>query len=275
MKFRSVLFSPADKPERVAKAMATGAADVVVADLEDGVHPDNKSMARVAAAHVLADATESHVLRAVRINPWPGSAAEADLEAVLPGNPDLIVVPKVESLDAVEALDARLGESDARLLLIFESARGVMHALQLAEASDRVVAVAVGAEDLAADAGMRRSAGNEEVRTARQLVVLAAAAAGVASVDMITADFRDTERTQREAIEAKAYGFDGKMVVHPAQVEVVHAAFAPTEDEVAWAKEVVAAADEGGLDAGGVVVVNGRMIDAPLIVQARRILASL
>ncbi len=101
---------------------------------------------------------------------------------------------------------------------------------------------------------------------------LAAAAAGKVSVDMITADFKDAARTQAEAEEAKAFGFAGKMVVHPAQVDIVHEAFAPTPEERAWAEEVMAAAD--GLESGGVVVVAGRMIDAPLIAQARRILAS-
>lgn len=271
MRFRSVLFSPADKPERVRKALETAIADVVVADLEDGVHPDQKAAARAAAADVLRDVPSADAVRAVRINAWPGSESEADLTAVLPAEPDLIVVPKAESVAAVKALDARLSEADndARLFLIFESARGVLRALDLIEASDRVVAVAIGAEDLAADAGMRRTPENTEVRTARQLVALAAAAGDVAAVDMITADFRDAERARRESEEARGFGFTGKMIVHPAQVEPVHAGFAPTEDEREWACKVLAAAE--GLDSGGVVVVDGQMIDAPLIAQARRI----
>lgn len=273
MRFRTVLFSPADKPDRVRKALQAADADVVVADLEDGVHPDRKADARAAAAELLQEIPVADCARAVRINGWPGSAAESDLEVILGAAPDLIVVPKAERPDAIAALDARLAEadSDARLLLILESARGVLHALDLIEASDRVVAVAIGAEDLAADAGMRRSNGNDEVRTARQLVALAAAAAGIPAIDMITADFKDAARTEREAVEARGFGFAGKMIVHPAQIPPTLAGFAPTAEEISWARSVVDASED--LEGGGVVVVDGQMIDAPLIQQARRILS--
>lgn len=275
MRLRSVLFSPADRPDRVRKVLENGAADVVVADLEDGVAPDNKADARRAAADLLRDVPEAPAVRAVRINAWPGSLAEDDLDAVLPSRPDLIVVPKAEDVDAVRALDARLAEAgadDTRLLLILETARGVMRASDLAAASDRVVAVAFGAEDLSADVGIRRRPDNSTVAVPRALVPIAAAAAGVRAIDMITADFHDTDRCAREAAEARDLGYAGKMCIHPAQLDVVHDAFAPSQDDVAWAKKVLEAAEDHGIQAGGVIVVDGEMVDVPLVEQARRII---
>ncbi len=275
---RSVLFTPGDRPERVEKAWVTGAADVVVADLEDAVAPSNKQIAREAVAKALG--LKGACERAVRIQPWPSSEAEADLEAVLPGAPDLIVVPKAEDPAAMEALEERVAEAEQALglepghigfLAILETAAGVLAAREIA-ACPRVVAVAFGAEDLAADAGMRRTASNAEVAVPRSMVALAAAAAGVQAIDMITADFRDEERTRREALEARGLGYAGKMCLHPAQVAVVHEAFRPTPEEIAWATKVHDAVEAGGAGAGGVVVVDGKMVDVPLVQQARRIL---
>lgn len=273
VRWRSVLFTPGTRADRIQKALETGAADVVVADLEDAVAPGKKDEAREAVRAALEAVRSSSAQRAVRINPWPSRLAEADLDAVLPAAPDLLVIPKAEDPDDLRALDARLGDADVRLLLILETAEGVLNARELARASDRVAAVAFGAEDLAADAGMRRSPGNSEVAVPRSLVALAAAASRVVAVDMITADYRDADRTRREALEARALGYRGKMCLHPAQVEVVHEAFAATPDEVAWARRVVAAADGSGAGAGGVVVVDGKMVDVPLVRQARAILA--
>lgn len=277
---RSVLFTPGTHPDRLRKAWMAPAADVVVADLEDGVAPDAKDEARNAVTNLLQDVEEAPAERAVRINAWPSHVAERDLEAVLAGRPDLIVVPKCSNPDTVAALDVRLAELEeghgldpgsTRLLLILESAAGVLSARDLAQASTRVAAIAFGAEDLAADAGMRRTPENTEVATARSLVALGAAAAGVQAIDMITADYQDLDRTGREATEARGLGFAGKMVIHPGQVDPVHAAFAPSKEEVAWADKVLAAVEAEGVGEGGVVVVDGKMVDRPLIEQARRI----
>ncbi len=269
-----VLFTPATRIDRVEKAWASGAAEVVVADLEDATPPAEKADARAAVSSLLVSQTDAPCHRAVRINPWPSVVGEDDLDAITHAGPDIIVVPKAEKVDVVQALAARLEEADCRagLLLILETAAGVLAAKELAASSDRVVAIAFGAEDLAADAGLRRSASNWEVAVPRANVALAAAAAGVAAIDMITSDFQDTERFTREAKEARALGYAGKMCIHPSQVAAARDAFAPTEDEVAWARKVVEAAAESGTGAGGVVVVEGKMIDVPLIQQARRIL---
>jgi citrate lyase subunit beta / citryl-CoA lyase len=270
IRLRSLLYTPGDRGDRLAKALREGAADIVCADLEDAVPPERKAVARQATAEALAGPAKA--LRAVRIQPWPSPGAEEDLAQVLPSRPDIIVVPKVESPGDVATLDARLVGTQCRLILILETARGVLAARELAASSRRVAGVCFGAEDLAADIGAPRSATNEEVRVARGLVVLAATAAGVPALDMITADVRDLERTAREAAEARRLGFRGKMCIHPLQALAIHEAFRPTPEEVAWARKVAAAADAAGAEGGGVVVVDGRMVDVPVIRQARRIL---
>lgn len=269
MRWRSVLFTPGDRPDRVKQAWREGKADVVVADLEDAVAMDRKAEARQAVAAALAEVADAPCRRAVRINAAPKLAA-LDLAAVRDAGVDLIVVPKAEDRVTIQRIAASLPHG-VGLMLIFETARGVLHAESLA-ACHRVEAVAFGAEDLAADAGMRRSPGNAEVAVPRSLVALAAASARVAAIDMITADLDDEDRFVREAHEARGLGYAGKMCIHPKQADVARTAFSPGADEVAWAQRVMRAADEAGAGLGGVVVVDGQMVDVPLIRQAQRIL---
>lgn len=282
LRLRSLLFTPGDRGDRIEKALREGQADAVVADLEDAVAPARKEAARNAVLAAWRAVPPGRSLRGVRINGWPGKLAEDDLAAVLPGKPDLIAVPKCEQEADLRALDDKLQHHEARagipvgstrLLAVCETAAGVLAAREIASASRRVVAVAFGAEDLAADAGLRRSADNREVAVARALVALSAAAAGVAAIDMITADPRDLERTAREAAEARGLGYAGKMCIHPLQVAAVHEAFRPTQQELAWARKVVDAVQKAGIEEGGIVVVDGRMVDVPFVEQARRILA--
>lgn len=282
-RLRSVLYTPGDRGDRLEKAFADNAADLVLGDLEDAVAPDRKVVARqqVAAAFKAAPKATGSGLRGVRINAWPGKLADDDLATVMQLRPDVVAVPKCEDPKAVAALAAHLDAIErglsiptgsTRLLVILETAAGVLAARELASCSKRVLAVAFGAEDLAADAGLRRSASNSEVAVPRALVALAAAAARVAAVDMVTADPQDTARTRREAQEARALGYAGKMCIHPAQVAAVHEAFRPTADELAWAKRVAEAVERAGIGGGGVAVVDGKMVDVPFILQAQRIL---
>ncbi|MFA5944686.1 MAG: CoA ester lyase [Candidatus Thermoplasmatota archaeon] len=279
-RLRSVLYTPGDRGDRLEKALREASADLVLADLEDAVAPDRKVEARrqVAAAFA-AVPVGGKGLRGVRINAWPGQLANDDLAAVMPLRPDVLAVPKCEDPKAVAALAAHLDAMErglgiplrsTRLLVILETAAGVLAARELAAASPRVLAIAFGAEDLAADAGLRRSASNAEVAVPRALVALAAAAAKVAAVDMITADPKDTERTRREASEARSLGYSGKMCIHPAQVVAVHESFRPSSGDIAAARRIVDAAAQAGIAAGGVVVVDGKMVDVPFIEQARR-----
>ena len=268
---RSVLFSPGDRPELMRKAPAAGA-DTVVFDLEDAVTPARKSEARSAVAGVLTDAAfDPDAEVCVRVNADAATAAD-DLDAVLDDDPrlDSVMVPKAAAaadIREVAELVAARG-ADLPLMALCESARGVLAADEIA-AVPAVDAVAFGAEDLAADVGATRTEGGEEVSHARQRVVLAAAAADVDAIDTVFTDIEATDRLAEETATAAQLGYDGKMAIHPAQVEVINEAFTPDAEEVEWAEKVLAAREAA--DDRGVVRVDDEMIDAPLVARAERI----
>jgi citrate lyase subunit beta/citryl-CoA lyase len=268
---RSVLFSPGDRPELMRKAPAAGA-DTVVFDLEDAVTPARKSEARSAVAGVLTDAAfDPDAEVCVRVNADAATAAD-DLDAVLDDDPrlDSVMVPKAAAAadirEVAELITAR--GADLPLMALCESARGVLAADEIA-AVPAVDAVAFGAEDLAADVGATRTEGGEEVSHARQRVVLAAAAADVDAIDTVFTDIEATDRLAEETATAAQLGYDGKMAIHPAQVEVINEAFTPDAEEVEWAEKVLAARETA--DDRGVVRVDDEMIDAPLVARAERI----
>ncbi|MBI4392739.1 MAG: CoA ester lyase [Euryarchaeota archaeon] len=271
---RSVLFTPATRADRWLKALE-GPADVAVIDLEDAVAPADKETARRSVADALKSTRAGKTLRGVRMNSWTSRWAKDDLEAIAPLRPDLVVLPKVESGDDVIGADLLLTERgcDAELLLIIETARGVMAASAIASASPRVRAVAFGAEDYAASVGARRTVDGLEVLYARSHVVASAAAADVDAIDQVFVDFKDAAGLERDTRFGAQLGFTGKQVIHPDQVPTVHRAFRPSAGEVAWAKKVLDAVRSAGTGQGGVVAVDGRMIDPPLIRQAERVIA--
>jgi citrate lyase subunit beta/citryl-CoA lyase len=270
---RSVLFTPATRADRWTKALG-GPADVVVGDLEDAVAPEDKATARRALAGALKGSKPGRVERGVRINAWPGPWAINDVDAIAPLKPDLVVVPKVEVPEEIRGLAHALDERgcDAGLLLVIETARGVLRASELAMASKRVRAIAFGAEDYAASVGAKRTPEGLEVLWARSRVVAAAASASVDAIDQVFVNFQDLQGLERDARFGAQLGYRGKMLIHPDQIEPVHKAFQPTQEELAWARKVVEAARKGGITEGGVVAVEGRMIDRPLLTQAERIL---
>ena len=265
---RSVLFSPGDKPELMRKA-AMGDADVVVFDLEDAVAPADKPQAREAVREVLAD-LDADCEVAVRINPI-GLGAMTDLEAILEGpRPDSVMVPKTAGETDVQRVQARLEDAGAAcpVLALIESAAGVLRADEIA-AVDATDALLFGAEDLAADIGATRTSDGIEVLYARERTVIAASAAGVDAIDIVYTDYEDTDGLREETAFARQLGYDGKMAIHPDQVPVINDAFTPSDDDIEWAKRVLAARDRADT---GVFEVDGEMIDAPLVAQAERIL---
>jgi citrate lyase subunit beta/citryl-CoA lyase len=271
---RSVLFSPGDRPALMRKAPGSGA-DAVVFDLEDAVVPDRKPAARDAIHDVLTDPEfDPDCSVWVRVNP-PGTVVDADVAAAMSGAPpvDAVMVPKVGDATGVERVVDLLDEHgvDAPVVALMESAAGVLHAEEIA-ATDRVEAVAIGAEDLAADIGATRTDEGVEVLHAREQVVLAAAAAGVDALDTIHVDVDDTEGLESAAQLTVQLGFDGKMAIHPAQVPIINDAFTPSEERIDWAERVLAARDEADAEGRGVFRVDDEMIDAPLIAQAEQVL---
>ncbi|PSQ34598.1 CoA ester lyase [Halobacteriales archaeon SW_12_69_24] len=254
------------------KAPGAGA-DTVVFDLEDAVTPERKPDARAAVATVLTDPSFGPSCEVcVRVNADVSTAA-ADLDRVLDGDPrlDSVMLPKVESATDVRQLVDLLSERDADLpvIALCESARGLLHAEDIA-ATPAVDAVAFGAEDLSADLGATRTGGGEELCYARQHVVLAAAAADVDAIDTVFTDIEDTDRLAEETASARRLGYDGKIAIHPGQVEVINEAFTPDAEDVEWAERVLEAREAA--DGRGVFRVDDEMIDAPLLARAERVM---
>ncbi|WP_336003233.1 HpcH/HpaI aldolase/citrate lyase family protein [Halorientalis halophila] len=271
---RSVLFSPGDQPDLLRKAPNSGA-DAVVFDLEDAVAPDSKPAARETVAAALADSDlEPDCELWVRVNP-PGTVEADDVATALADDPpiDAVMAPKVGDAAGVRRVADLLAERglDVPVIALIESAAGVLNAEEIA-AADPVDAVAIGAEDLAADVGATRTEEGIEVLHAREHVVLAAAAAGVDALDTIYVDIDDPEGLESAADFTVQLGFDGKMAIHPAQVPIINDAFTPSDDRIAWAERVVEAAAAADADDRGVFRVDDEMIDAPLIAQAEQVL---
>lgn len=262
---RTLLFVPGTRPERFAKAVASGA-DGIIIDLEDAVNPDDKDRARALAVDGLA--TTPAVVRVNGVDtPW----YDADV-AALGGVRGLrgVVLPKAESAEMVAGLAAAL-PAGVVILPLVESALGIRDASRIAEAPG-VTRLMFGNLDFALDAGITvRSDDEDELLYARSALVVASRAAGLPGpLDGPVPDIDDDDLCVRRSVRALSLGFSGKLCIHPRQIPLVHRAFAPTDDEVAWAERVLEAAahaDEGA------VKVDGKMIDRPVIVRAESVLA--
>lgn len=257
----ALLFCPADRPERYAKALA--AADAVILDLEDAVAPADKASAREAL--VAADVDAARVI--VRVNPSPTPELAHDLDA-LRGTPfRRLMLAKAEETAEVDALDGY------RVIALCETPRGVENAGALAR-HPLVDGLMWGAEDLVAGIGGRSSRTGDGryrdvARYARSRVLIAAAAAGIDAIDAVHLDIADTAGLEDEARDAAASGFAATACIHPSQVEVIRRAYAATPDELDWAEAVL---DEATRQPG-VFRFRGRMIDEPVLRQARRALS--
>lgn len=269
---RTFLFVPADRPERYARALGTGAGAVII-DLEDAVAPEHKQRAREQLAEGLAALPAADRRRLlVRVNacgtPWHDSdrALMAQLSAQgLAG----VVLPKAERVADLVAMTAAIGPKCVLVPLI-ESAAGLA-ALDAMTGAPQVLRLAFGHLDFQADLGLACDAGEAELVPVRLALVLATRRAGLAApIDGVTPDWRDTERLEAEARRARRGGFGAKLCIHPTQVATVHAALGPSADELAWARRVREAAQVAG---GGVISLDGRMVDAPVVRLAERLLA--
>ncbi|MGC1667213.1 MAG: CoA ester lyase [Pseudolabrys sp.] len=286
---RSLLFVPADGESKLDKAMASGA-DAVIIDLEDSITPERKDQARAAALDFLkrarADRQRPRLL--VRINGLETGMADADLDAIVAGEPDAIVFPKAEGGASVVHLDAKLTAREAIagvpegqikvLAQAVESAAGLFAAGTFRSASTRLIGLTWGPEDLSAELGAdanRDAQGEltEPYRLARSMCLYAAAAAKLSAIETVYVDFRNSEGLRRDTEAARRDGFTGRLAIHPAQVPVINDVFTPTAAQVEKAKAVVAAfAAQPG---AGAVGIDGKMYDRPHLARAQRLLASL
>jgi citrate lyase subunit beta/citryl-CoA lyase len=256
------LFVPGDRPDRFDKAVATGA-DEVVLDLEDAVSPGAKGAARTAVAGWLAAGGRAWVRVNGQGTPW--HAADLDALAGLTGLSG-VVVPKAESPEALAAVGARL-PGRAGLVALVETARGISD-VQAVAACPAVSRLAFGSIDYCADLGAEVR--DDVLLLPRSLVVLASRTHGKpAPVDGVTLDLTDQAAAGADAARARAFGFGGKLCIHPTQVAPVQGAFAPTGDELAWAREVVAADRSSG---GAATAVRGALVDGPVVRRAQQLL---
>lgn len=256
------------------KAPGLGA-DVVVFDLEDAVAPARKDEARRAVREVLsAPDFDPDCEVCVRVNPT-GIAADDDLRGIQSADAalDSVMLPKTETAEDARTLARLLRERDVDVpvLALVETAAGVLNAADIARV-DAVDALCFGAEDLSADIGATRTAEGTEVLYAREHVVLAASAAGVDAVDTVFTDIGATDELAAETAFAIELGYDGKMAIHPAQVDPINDAFTPSDERIEWAQRVVDATEEADAADRGVFEVEGEMIDAPLIAQAETVI---
>ncbi|WP_328609141.1 CoA ester lyase [Amycolatopsis sp. NBC_00345] len=256
---RTFLFVPGHRPDRFAKAAASGA-DLVILDLEDAVAPDRKDDAR---EHVRAWLAEGHPA-VVRVNPGDTPWHDEDVAAIR-NLASAVMLPKAEAPQQIEALAA--GLPGTPILPLIETALGVVQAVAVC-AAEAVVRPAFGNVDLAAQIGVDHTS-HEALRHARSAVVLAAAAAGrAAPVDGVTTALEDVVILDADLEHAKSLGFTAKLCLHPRQVPLANRALSPTDDEIAWAHRMLSQRA-----CGSVTVVDGQMVDRPVLLRAQAILA--
>jgi citrate lyase subunit beta/citryl-CoA lyase len=274
MRLRSLLFVPGDRPDRMEKALSSGA-DVLILDLEDSVLPQNKPTARQAVARFLARPRGLPVF--VRVN---AAEIDADLAVIVPHAPDGIVLPKAEGAASLADVDSRLtalGDKRARILPIAtETPRAIFALGSYGGVTPRLCGLSWGAEDLPAAIGAttaREADGSftQPYEMVRALALFGAHAAQVPAIETVYPAFRDEAGLAPYAVRGKRDGFSGMLAIHPAQVAVINAAFTPSPDEIAWAQRVVAAfAQDTG---AGAIQLEGRMLDAPHLRSAMKILS--
>ncbi|MHC0054701.1 HpcH/HpaI aldolase/citrate lyase family protein [Actibacterium sp. D379-3] len=276
MRLRSLLFVPADRPERFAKAQASGA-DALILDLEDSVAPEKKALGRGAVADWLRGADRA-VPVFVRVNPLDSGLVRDDLDAVLGAGPDGIMLPKAEGAADVTALIDLMGDAAVPILPIAtETPAAVFELGSYRAVADRIVGVTWGAEDLPAAIGATTSRNPDGSYTApyemvRALTLFGAHAAGVAAIETVFPNIGDMAALSAYVGRARRDGFTGMMAIHPAQIAPINAGFTPSEDELAHARAVVQAFADN--PTAGALKLDGKMIDRPHLKQAQRILAA-
>jgi len=276
---RTRLYMPGNNPDLMINGGLFGA-DSVILDLEDSVSPGEKDAARVLVRNTLLTIDYFDCERIVRINPLSTDYGVDDLEMVVPYGVDTILVPKCESaadVKAVEKIIARLEKKhslsyEVLIMPLIETAKGILNAYEIGAASGRVVALCFGAEDFTADIGAERTKEGTESFVARSMLVLGAKAAGVQVIDTVFSDVQDEEGLIASTKEAMALGFEGKGVIHPAQIEPIHAVFSPAPERIEYARKVVAAIEKARSEGSGVATIGSKMIDAPIETRARKIL---
>ncbi len=278
---RSMLFIPGNAPGLLINGNYLGA-DALIFDLEDAVAPEEKDAARILVRNTLKYMDFQGCETIVRINALDTEYWKADLEEVLKHKPDLIILPKAGTEEEIRTADYFISELESKfghmpgsvgIMALIETAKGLENAYAIAGASQRVMALFLGAEDLTADLRCQRTREGREIEYARSRLVSAARAAGIDAYDTPFTDVADDEGIRSDALSAKALGFSGKAAISPRHVSVINDVFSPSPDEVNYAYEVMEVITQAQMQGKGAVALRGKMIDAPIVARARQVIA--
>lgn len=277
---RSMLFMPGNNPGMLQDAAILGA-DSIILDLEDAVSLTEKDSARILVREALKTIDFSLVEVVVRINPMDTEFGPLDVDMIARVKPDILLIPKANEeqikivdtmLDKIEAEEGYLAGS-IKIIALIETALGLENVYNVIQASNRIVGVLLGGEDLTSDLGIERTKKGEEIFYARNKVATACRALKVDSIDTPFTDTNDFEGLVKDTTKAKSLGLTGKSAINPRQIEIIHSIFAPTEAELKYALRVLEAMEEAKKEGKGVCSLEGKMIDAPVINRARTTVA--
>nr|WP_278768487.1 citrate (pro-3S)-lyase subunit beta [Limosilactobacillus mucosae] len=277
---RTMMFVPGNNPAMVKDAGIYGA-DSIMFDLEDAVSMAEKDAARDLVYEALQTQDYGDAELVVRVNGQDTPYYANDVRAMVNAGIDVVRLPKAEDAEMVKKLDADITaaekefgreEGSTMLMAAIESAKGVINAYQIASASDRMMGIALSAEDYTTDMKTHRYPDGAELEFARNMVLHAARAAGVAAFDTVFTNMNDTEGFYRETEYIHQLGFDGKSLVNPRQIPMVNKVYEPTKKEIENAKNVENAIKEAELKGSGVISMNGQMVDRPVVLRAERVM---
>lgn len=271
---RSVLYLPASNLRALEKA-ATLPADALILDLEDAVAPDAKPLARSQACQAASSGNYGERDIAIRINGLTTQWGKDDLAAVAAAKPYAVLIPKVDDAESLQSIAAELdrqGAKDTRIWAMMETTRGMLNAASIAAAHERLEVLVMGTNDLARELRVQISPSRAALQTSLQLCLLAARTHGKVIVDGVYNDVRNLDGFVTECRQGAEFGFDGKTLIHPSQVEPCNQVFSPSERELSEAREIVAAFEAAVREGKGVITVGGRMIENLHVDHAKRIL---
>ncbi|MHB1420511.1 MAG: HpcH/HpaI aldolase/citrate lyase family protein [Bacillota bacterium] len=277
---RSILFAPGNDLRKAQKAISAGA-DAVILDLEDAVAPEEKPRAREVIREAMTLPRQSKLY--VRVNAVGTAFLDGDLQAVVREGIDGLMLPKAESAEDIRTVDMALAQLEKKqglsigqveLIPLVETAQGVWWALETARSCSRVRCMAFGALDFTLDIGTSYSKEGTEIAYARSRMVLASRVAGIEPpIDTVFPDTRDQGGLEKDCRLARQLGFQGKLLIHPLQVETTNRIFSPETEEIAFSLKVVKAFNQAMESGTAVLQVDGKMVDRPVVIRAQRVLA--
>ena len=271
------MFIPGNNPGMMQDAFIY-APDAIMLDLEDSVTMAEKDAARLLVYNALKTIDYGNIEMVVRINPLNTPYGKKDIEAVVKAGVHVVRMPKTETADEVREVEREIERVEqeigclgrTQIMAAIESALGIVNAYEIAVASKRMMGIALGAEDYCANPKTQRTPGGDELRLARETIVVAARAAGIDALDTVYSNLDDMETFRKEVEFIKTLGFDGKSIINPRQIDIVNEVFAPKEKDINKALTILAAIKEAEKRGSGVIAVNGKMVDRPVVIRAQR-----